>query len=143
MVPCTNRSYDKYSPLILSSTAEGHSRPVLSVSLTDDVMFSGSKDCTVKIWDLHTGREIQSLEDHPDSVVKVVYNEYIRLAFSVSKSIIKVWDTRENPARCIKILKYEKSIFFYCFFILSHFLPCFYFLSKKKQFSDSLLIFSK
>ncbi|XP_015784967.1 kinesin-like protein KIF21A isoform X2 [Tetranychus urticae] len=104
MVPCTNRSYDKYSPLILSSTAEGHSRPVLSVSLTDDVMFSGSKDCTVKIWDLHTGREIQSLEDHPDSVVKVVYNEYIRLAFSVSKSIIKVWDTRENPARCIKIL---------------------------------------
>ncbi|XP_053213727.1 kinesin-like protein KIF21A isoform X2 [Panonychus citri] len=104
MVPCTNRSYDKYSPLILSSTAEGHSRPVLSVALTDDVMFSGSKDCTVKIWDLHTGREIQSLEDHPDSVVKVAYNEYIRLAFSVSKSIIKVWDTRENPARCIKIL---------------------------------------
>lgn len=69
-------------------------------------MFSGSKDCTVKVWDIHSGREIQSLEDHPDAVVKVRYNEYTRLAFSVSKSIIKVWDTRDNPARCIKTLKY-------------------------------------
>ena len=61
-------------------------------------------DCTVKIWDLHSGREIQSLIDHPDSVSVVRYNEYNRLAFSVSKSFIKVWDPRENPARCVKTL---------------------------------------
>ncbi|XP_074600654.1 kinesin-like protein 31E isoform X2 [Brevipalpus obovatus] len=105
IIPCTHRTAnDKYSPLVCAFIAEGHSRPVLSVALTEDVMFSGSKDCTVKIWDIHSGQEIQSLEDHPDAVVKVRYNEYTRLAFSVSKSIIKVWDTRENPARCIKTL---------------------------------------
>lgn len=36
------------------------------------------------------------------SVVR--YNEYNRLAFSVSKSFIKVWDPRESPARCVKTL---------------------------------------
>lgn len=84
--------------------AEGHSRAVLSVHATNDVLFSGSKDCTVKIWDLNYGREIQSLNDHPDSVSVVRYNEYSRLAFSVCKSWIKVWDPRDNPARCVKIL---------------------------------------
>jgi len=105
VVPFTKRPlYDKSSPLFCTHIAAGHSRSVLSIALTPDVMFSSSKDCTVKIWDLHTGKEIQSLDDHPDAVVKVRYNEYTRLAFSVSKSFIKVWDTRENPARYIKIL---------------------------------------
>ena len=104
VVPFTGRSLFEKSPLTCTHIAAGHSRSVLSLALTSDVMFSGSKDCTVKVWDLHTGKEIQSLDDHPDAVVKVRYNEYNRLAFSVSKSFIKVWDTRENPARHIKIL---------------------------------------
>ncbi|RWS22778.1 kinesin-like protein KIF21A [Leptotrombidium deliense] len=105
IVPFTGRAlYDKHSPLVCTHVAEGHSRAVLSVAATNDVMFTGSKDCTAKIWDLHTGQEIQSLPEHPDSVVVVRYNEFNRLAFSVSKSFIKVWDPRDNPARCIKIL---------------------------------------
>ena len=64
-------------------------------------------DCSVKIWDLHTGQEVQSMSEHPDAVQVVRYNEYSRLAYSVSKSFIKVWDPRDNPARCIKTLKYE------------------------------------
>ncbi|KAI1280713.1 Kinesin-like protein KIF21A [Halotydeus destructor] len=97
-------AYEKTSPLVCTHIAEGHSRAVLSVAATNDVMFSGSKDCTVKIWDLHTGRELQSLLDHPEAVSIVRYNEYNRLAFTVSKSHIKVWDPRDNPARCIKTL---------------------------------------
>lgn len=99
-----SQSYDKHSPLICTHVAEGHSRSVLSVCATNDVMFTGSKDNTVKIWDLHTGQEMSSLVDHPDSVSVVRYNEFNRLAFSVSKSYIKVWDPRESPARCIKTL---------------------------------------
>ncbi len=70
-------------------------------------------DCSLKIWDLQTGQEIQSLYDHPDSVQVVRYNEYSRLAFSVSKSYIKVWDPRDCPARCIKTLKYFYFIDYY------------------------------
>lgn len=123
ITPYTGKAqFDKANPLYCTHIAEGHSRAVLSVCATNDVMFSGSKgmtvasgshsksniqlmaDCTVKIWDLHSGREIQSLVDHPDSVSVVRYNEYNRLAFSVSKSFVKVWDPRENPARCVKTL---------------------------------------
>ncbi|CAG2102543.1 unnamed protein product [Medioppia subpectinata] len=103
IVPFTGRS-DKSSPLVCTHTAEGHTRPVLSVVATNDVLFSGSKDGSLKIWDLQTGQEIQSINDHPDSVQVVRYNEYNRLAFSASKSFIKVWDPRDSPARCIKTL---------------------------------------
>ncbi|XP_054161512.1 kinesin-like protein KIF21A isoform X2 [Oppia nitens] len=103
IVPFTGRS-DKSAPLICTHTAEGHTRPVLSVVATNDVLFSGSKDCSLKVWDLQTGQEILSINDHPDSVQVVRYNEYNRLAFSASKSFIKVWDPRDSPARCIKTL---------------------------------------
>ncbi|GFU16704.1 kinesin-like protein KIF21A [Nephila pilipes] len=94
----------KNSPLICSHTAEGHSRAILSLHATDDVLFSGSKDRTVKIWDLVTGKEIQSLGGHPNNVCAVRYSEYSRLAFSVSTAFVKVWDVRENPAKCIQTL---------------------------------------
>ncbi|XP_015930518.1 kinesin-like protein KIF21A isoform X2 [Parasteatoda tepidariorum] len=94
----------KNSPLICSHTAEGHSRPVLCLHATDDVLFSGSKDRTVKIWDLGTGKEIQSLSGHPNNVVSVRYSEYTRLGFSVSSAFVKVWDVRENPAKCVQTL---------------------------------------
>ncbi|CAL1275773.1 unnamed protein product [Larinioides sclopetarius] len=94
----------KSSPLICTHTAEGHSRAILSLHATDDVLFSGSKDRTVKIWDLGTGKEIQSLGGHPNNVVSVRYSEYSRLAFSVSTAFVKVWDVRENPAKCVQTL---------------------------------------
>lgn len=62
-------------------------------------------DRTVKIWDLSTGKEIQSLGGHPNNVCAIRYNEYSRLAFSVSAAYIKVWDVRENPAKCIQTLR--------------------------------------
>ncbi|KAG8200752.1 hypothetical protein JTE90_022353 [Oedothorax gibbosus] len=91
----------KNAPLICSHTAEGHSRAILSIHATDDVLFSGSKDRTVKIWDLVTGKEIQSLGGHPNNVCAVRYSEYSRLAFSVSTAFVKIWDVRENPAKCV------------------------------------------
>ncbi|XP_064477158.1 kinesin-like protein KIF21A isoform X2 [Ornithodoros turicata] len=97
-------TYTKSSPLVCTHVAEGHSKAVLSLAVTDDVLFSSSKDRTVKIWNLHTGQEIQSLRGHPDNVVAVRYNEYTRLTFSVSTAFIKVWDVRENPAKCVRTL---------------------------------------
>lgn len=97
-------SYSRTSPLVCTHVAEGHSKAVLSLAVTDDVLFSSSKDRTVKIWNLHTGQEIQSLKGHPDNVVAVRYCEYTRLTFSVSTAFIKVWDVRENPAKCVRTL---------------------------------------
>ncbi|KAG7172235.1 Kinesin-like protein KIF21A-like [Homarus americanus] len=59
---------------------------------------------TVKMWDLVRGQEIQSLGGHPNNVNCVRYCESQHTCFSVSSSFIKVWDIRENPAKCTKTL---------------------------------------
>merc|ERR1719219_2375783 len=92
------------SPLICSNVAEGHTKAVLSVTATDELLFSASKDRTVKVWDLCRKEEVQSLEGHPNNVVCVKYSEPQRLAYTVSSAFIKVWDLRMNPASCIKTL---------------------------------------
>ncbi|XP_066522996.1 kinesin-like protein KIF21A isoform X3 [Hoplias malabaricus] len=81
--------------------AEGHNKAVLCVDSTDDLLFTGSKDRTCKVWNLVTGQEIMSLGGHPNNVVSVRYSS--SLVFTVSTSHIKVWDIRDS-AKCIRTL---------------------------------------
>ncbi|XP_016107887.1 kinesin-like protein KIF21A [Sinocyclocheilus grahami] len=81
--------------------AKGHTKPLLCVDSTDDLLFTGSKDRTCKVWNLVTGQEIMSLGDHPSSVVSVQYCS--SLVFTVSTAYIKVWDIRDS-AKCIRTL---------------------------------------
>ncbi|XP_053541559.1 kinesin-like protein KIF21A isoform X8 [Ictalurus punctatus] len=81
--------------------AEGHSKAVLCVDSTDDLLFTGSKDRTCKVWNLVTGQEIMSLGGHPNNVVSVRYSS--SMVFTVSTSYIKVWDIRDS-AKCIRTL---------------------------------------
>uniref|UniRef100_W5KDA7 Kinesin family member 21A n=1 Tax=Astyanax mexicanus TaxID=7994 RepID=W5KDA7_ASTMX len=82
-------------------TAEGHTKALMCVDSTDDLLFTGSKDRTCKVWNLVTGQEIMSLGEHPSSVVSVKYCS--SLVFTVSTSYIKVWDIRDS-AKCIRTL---------------------------------------
>ncbi|XP_075713357.1 kinesin-like protein KIF21A isoform X3 [Rhinoderma darwinii] len=83
--------------------AEGHNKAVLCVDATDDLLFTGSKDRSCKVWNLVTGQEIMSLGGHPNNVVSVKYCNYTSLVFTVSTSYIKVWDIRDS-AKCIRTL---------------------------------------
>ncbi|XP_057557384.1 kinesin-like protein KIF21A isoform X8 [Hippopotamus amphibius kiboko] len=91
------------SPLQCIHMAEGHTKAVLCVDSTDDLLFTGSKDRTCKVWNLVTGQEIMSLGGHPNNVVSVKYCNYTSLVFTVSTSYIKVWDIRDS-AKCIRTL---------------------------------------
>ncbi|NXQ89532.1 KI21A protein, partial [Nyctibius grandis] len=91
------------SPLQCVYTAEGHTKAVLCVDATGDLLFTGSKDRTCKVWNLVTGQEIMSLGGHPNNVVSVKYCNYTSLVFTVSTSYIKVWDIRDS-AKCIRTL---------------------------------------
>ncbi|CAH2275819.1 kinesin KIF21A isoform X1 [Pelobates cultripes] len=93
----------KASLLQCTHVAEGHNKAVLCVDATDDLLFTGSKDRTCKVWNLVTGQEIMSLGGHPNNVVSVKYCNYTSLVFSVSTSYIKVWDIRDS-AKCIRTL---------------------------------------
>ncbi|XP_054632055.1 kinesin-like protein KIF21A isoform X2 [Dunckerocampus dactyliophorus] len=98
-VPATKSS--RSASLQCVHVAEGHSKAVLCVDCTDDLLFTGSKDRTCKVWNLVTGQEIMSLAGHPNNVVSVRYSS--SLVFTVSTSYIKVWDIRDS-AKCIRTL---------------------------------------
>ncbi|XP_045892214.1 kinesin-like protein KIF21A isoform X13 [Micropterus dolomieu] len=98
-VPATKSS--RQATLQCVHVAEGHSKAVLCVDCTDDLLFTGSKDRTCKVWNLVTGQEIMSLAGHPNNVVSVRYSS--SLVFTVSTSSIKVWDIRDS-AKCIRTL---------------------------------------
>ncbi|XP_018374136.1 PREDICTED: kinesin-like protein KIF21A isoform X2 [Trachymyrmex cornetzi] len=86
-----------------SHVAEGHSKAVLTICVTSDLLFSGSKDRTVKVWDLETGIESSTFSGHPNNVVAVKYSAVHQLLFSVSAAYVKVWDLRSGN-NCIKTL---------------------------------------
>ncbi|KAJ8378217.1 hypothetical protein AAFF_G00245050 [Aldrovandia affinis] len=91
------------APLQCSSVAEGHSKPVLCLDATEELLFTGSKDRTCKMWNLVKGLEIGTLKGHPNNVVSVKYCTSSCLVFTVSTSFIKVWDTRDS-AKCVRTL---------------------------------------
>lgn len=99
--PVTAQKNSRGAKLQCVYVAEGHTKPVLCVDATDDLLFTGSKDRTCKVWNLVTGQEIMSLADHPSSVVSVRYTS--SLVFTVSTAYIKVWDIRDS-AKCIRTL---------------------------------------
>ncbi|KAK5849193.1 hypothetical protein PBY51_008853 [Eleginops maclovinus] len=99
--PVTAQKNSRGAKLQCVYVAEGHTKPVLCVDATDDLLFTGSKDRTCKVWNLVTGQEIMSLADHPSSVVSVRYTS--SLVFTVSTAYVKVWDIRDS-AKCIRTL---------------------------------------
>ncbi|KAM6094562.1 kinesin-like protein KIF21A isoform 4-T4 [Chlamydotis macqueenii] len=101
--PFPASKYIRSSPLQCIYIAEGHTKAVLCVDATDDLLFTGSKDRTCKVWNLVTGQEIMSLGGHPNNVVSIKYCNYSSLVFTVSTSYIKVWDIRDS-AKCIRTL---------------------------------------
>uniref|UniRef100_A0A8D3CC95 Kinesin family member 21A n=1 Tax=Scophthalmus maximus TaxID=52904 RepID=A0A8D3CC95_SCOMX len=98
--PVTSPKNSRGAKLQCVHVAEGHTKPVLCVDATDDLLFTGSKDRTCKVWNLVTGQEIMSLADHP-STVTVLF--VITLVFTVSTAYVKVWDIRDS-AKCIRTL---------------------------------------
>ncbi|XP_004700134.1 kinesin-like protein KIF21B [Echinops telfairi] len=91
------------APLQCVSVAEGHTKPILCLDATDELLFTGSKDRSCKMWNLVTGQEIVALKGHPNNVVSIKYCSHSGLVFSVSTSYIKVWDIRDS-AKCIRTL---------------------------------------
>ena len=78
----------------LLRTLEGHSSTVSGVAVTPDgkQAVSASRDNTLKVWDLESGRALRTLEGHSDSVTGVVVTSDGKRAVSASWGTLKVWD---------------------------------------------------
>ena len=75
----------------------GHSDAVLTVAVSvtnKSQVLSGSKDCNLILWDLHTGEEIHTLAGHlgPVTCVRVSADGKSFYGRNHSKSILFLWE---------------------------------------------------
>jgi small GTP-binding protein len=95
---------------------EGHQAPVTSVAFDHlgETLVSGSRDNTVKLWDVGSGRVLHTLEGHQDAVLSVAFDPQSGslLASGSSDNTVKLWDTRtgkliftldhQNEVNCVE-----------------------------------------
>ncbi|XP_041437974.1 kinesin-like protein KIF21B isoform X3 [Xenopus laevis] len=103
IIPVGGLKSMRTAPLQCVAVADGHTKPVLCVDATDELLFTGSKDRTCKLWNLVTGQEIASLRNHPHNVVSLKHCPNSGLVLTASASFVRVWDIRDN-ARCVRTL---------------------------------------
>ena len=85
----------------LMRTLEGHADFVCGVAVTTDGKraVSASRDKTLKVWDLETGRVLRMLEGHSDAVSGVAVTADGKRAVSASwDQTLKVWDLATGRA---------------------------------------------
>lgn len=74
---------------------QGHLHNVNSVAFSSDGRFalSGSSDQTIKLWDVHTGKELRTFIGHSNSVTSVTFSPDANYVLSGSwDKTIKLWD---------------------------------------------------
>ena len=60
----------------LRKTLKAHAFGVYSVAFSPDgkILASGSRDETIKLWDVKTGKELATLKGHPEGVNAVAFS---------------------------------------------------------------------
>ena len=87
-----------YTKISLAQTLSGHSDSIciddcLKFSPDGKVLASGSGDKTIKLWEVATGREINTLSGHSSSVESVAFSRYDKVLASGSlDKTIKLWE---------------------------------------------------
>ena len=74
----------------------GHPEAVRSVAFSPNgkTLITGSRDNTVKLWDITSGRELKTLSGHSDSVLSVAFSpDGKTLGSGSSDKTVKLWDS--------------------------------------------------
>ena len=91
-------------------TFAGHSGAVRSVRLSPDGRWalSGSRDRTVRLWEVATGRCVQTFEGHADDVTSVSFGPDGRSALSASlDKTLRLWEV--STGHCVRAFEGHKA----------------------------------
>jgi WD40 repeat protein len=86
-------------------TLHGHQGPVWSLAHHEGILYSGSSDQTIQVWDMSTGKHRHTINGHENIVRSVVATSNKLISASDDKTI-KVWDT--DNFRCTKTINMNK-----------------------------------
>ncbi|ORY83306.1 WD40-repeat-containing domain protein [Protomyces lactucae-debilis] len=90
-------------------TLEGHSQAVRAIAAEDDVLVSGSYDCSVRVWKVSTGVCLHRLTGHTQKVYSVVLDAKRGRCISGSMDWkVKVWDL--DVGACLWTLEGHTSL---------------------------------
>ncbi|XP_062161208.1 zinc finger CCCH domain-containing protein 63-like isoform X2 [Alnus glutinosa] len=77
------------------ASLKGHSCDVLSLTVGVNRLYSGSKDRTIRVWDLKTLECVMALDGHADNVTSLIWWDQYLLSGSLDCTI-KVWAMHEG-----------------------------------------------
>lgn len=81
----------------------------MAFSYDSTLLASGSRDQTLKVWDLATGECLQAMMGHTNSILSVDFShDSSRLVSASSDDTIRIWHTKTGE--CIRILTGHSSI---------------------------------
>eukprot|EP01134_Creolimax_fragrantissima_P000848 CFRG0848T1 len=86
----------------LTRKLRGHSRAVFYVQLEDTVLYSGSFDNTIKVWNLASGSCLKSIVAH-DSGVSCLRCEHDIIVSGSSDNTLKIWP--KDLSKCLHTLR--------------------------------------
>jgi WD40 repeat protein len=77
------------SVLALCATANANNKNCENNSKESHYLFSGSRDCTIKVWDLETFHCVRTLTGHEHDILALTLDKY-RLYSSSADFVLKV-----------------------------------------------------
>ncbi|GAV64322.1 WD40 domain-containing protein, partial [Cephalotus follicularis] len=78
------------NPFELVASLDGHTMAVVCLTVGANKLFSGSKDHTIRIWDIETLKCTHTLKGHTDAVMSIIGWDHYLMTCSLDKTI-KVW----------------------------------------------------
>ncbi len=72
---------------------QGHTSKVYCLTITGNLLFSGSRDGAIKAWDTRTGECLRTFQGHTSTVYCLAITGKLLFSTSLDRTI-KVWDTR-------------------------------------------------
>jgi len=81
----------------------GHTKPITSLFVRNDWLFSGSEDCTVRFWDLRQNVTVRVFSGHTTPISKVVAFGTNQAASCAQGGTLYVWDVETGGRTLIEL----------------------------------------